>query len=145
MGVALSPCVVPAAGEPTFTLPAGEMEIGMGIHGEPGVRRGPLEPARDIAEQLVGRIVADLPFKSGDEAAVLVNGLGATPREELYVLFRSVHSALASSGITVRWTWVGEYATSLEMAGASVSVLRLDDEILRLLDAPCESPFVVRR
>jgi phosphoenolpyruvate---glycerone phosphotransferase subunit DhaK len=143
--VALSPCVVPAAGEPTFSLPAGEMEIGMGIHGEPGVRRGPLEPAAEIAEQLVGRIVGDLPFKSGDEVAVLVNGLGATPREELYVLFRSVHAALASSGVTARWTWVGEYATSLEMAGASVSVLRLDDEILRLLDAPCESPFVVRR
>ncbi len=145
MGVALSPCVVPAAGEPTFSLAAGEMEIGMGIHGEPGVGRGSLEPASEIAGQLVGRIVADLPFRSGDEAAVLVNGLGATPREELYVLFRSVHAALASSGVTVRWTWVGEYATSLEMAGASVSVLRLDDEILRLLDAPCESPFVVRR
>ncbi len=145
MGVALSPCVVPAAGEPTFNLPVGEMEIGMGIHGEPGVRRGPLEPAAQIADQLVDRITADLPFKRGDEAAVLVNGLGATPREELYVLFRSVHAALTSSGVAVRRTWVGEYATSLEMAGASLSVLRLDDELLRLLDAPCESPFVVRR
>ena len=145
MGVALSPCVVPAAGQPTFDLPAGEMEIGMGIHGEPGVRRGPLEPAEQIAEQLVGHIVADLPYKPGDEVAVLVNGLGATPREELYVLFRSVHARLASSGIAVQRTWIGEYATSLEMAGASVSVLRLDDELLRLLDAPCESPFLVRR
>lgn len=145
MGVALSPCVVPAAGAPTFDLPTGEMEIGMGIHGEPGVRRGSLEPAEQIAEQLVGRIVADLPYKAGDDVAVLVNGLGATPREELYVLFRSVHAGLASSGIAVQRTWVGEYATSLEMAGASVSVLRLDDEILRLLDAPCESPFLVRR
>jgi dihydroxyacetone kinase len=145
MGVALSPCVVPAAGEPTFSLPAGDMEIGMGIHGEPGVRRGPLEPAAQIADQLVERITADLPFNSGDEAAVLVNGLGATPREELYVLFRSVHAAVTSAGVAVRRTWVGEYATSLEMAGASVSVLRLDEELLRLLDAPCESPFVVRR
>jgi dihydroxyacetone kinase len=145
MGVALSPCILPAAGEPTFTLPSGEMEIGMGIHGEPGVRRGPLEPAQRIAEQLVTQIVSDLPFNPGDEVAVLVNSLGATPREELYILFRSVHAVLASSSISVRRAWVGEYATSLEMAGASVSVLRLDDELLRLLDAPCESPFMVRR
>ena len=145
MGVALSPCVVPAAGRPTFDLPAGEMEIGMGIHGEPGVRRGALEPAAQIAEQLVDQILRDLPHKSGDEVAVLVNGLGATPREELYVLYRTVHAALAAAGLTVRRTWVGEYATSLEMAGASVSVLLLDDELLALLDAPCESPFVVKR
>ena len=145
MGVALSPCVVPAAGRPTFSLPAGEMEIGMGIHGEPGVRRAALEPAHQIAEQLVDQIVRDLPYQTGDEVAVLVNGLGATPREELYVLYRSVHAALAGAGLSVRRTWVGEYATSLEMAGASVSVLRLDEELRRLLDAPCESPFVVRR
>jgi phosphoenolpyruvate---glycerone phosphotransferase subunit DhaK len=145
MGVALSPCIVPAAGQPTFSLPNGEMEIGMGIHGEPGVRRGSLEPAAEMAEQLVGRIVPDLPFRPGDEVAVLVNGLGATPREELYILFRSVHAGLTSAGVRVRRTWVGEYATSLEMAGASVSVLRLDDEIVRLLDAPCDSPFLVKR
>ena len=121
------------------------MEIGMGIHGEPGVRRGALEPAQQIAEQLVARITDDLPYSRGDEVAVLVNGLGATPKEELYILFRSVREILAASGIAVRRTWVGEYATSLEMAGASVSLLRLDDELLRLLDAPCESPFIVRR
>jgi|SRR5579875_880726 dihydroxyacetone kinase-like protein len=145
IGVALSPCTVPAAGRPTFELPAGEMEIGMGIHGEPGVRRGPLGTAGDIARDLVGHIVDDLPYEAGDEVAVLVNGLGATPREELYVLFSTVHKELSSRGIGVRRTWVGEYATSLEMAGASVSLLRLDGEILRLLDAPCESPFLVRR
>jgi dihydroxyacetone kinase-like protein len=144
MGVALSPCVVPAAGKPTFDLPVGQMEIGMGIHGEPGVRRGPLEDASSIANDLVGQLVADLPYEAGDQVAVLVNGLGATPREELYVLFASVHAQLLSKGIQVRRTWVGEYATSLEMAGASVSLLRLDEEILRLLDAPCESPFVAR-
>jgi dihydroxyacetone kinase len=144
MGVALSPCTVPAAGAPTFTLQAGEMEIGMGIHGEPGVRRGPLEPAEKVAEHLVARIVEDLPYGSGDEVAVLVNGLGATPREELYVLFRSVHAILSAQGITVRRTWVGEYVTSLEMAGASVSLLKLDEELLNHLDAPCESPFWVR-
>ncbi len=145
MGVALSPCVVPAAGRPTFSLPAGEMEIGMGIHGEPGVRRGALEPAHQIAGQLVDQIVGDLPYQAGDEVAVLVNGLGATPREELYVLYRSVHRSLAGAGLSVRRCWVGEYATSLEMAGASVSVLRLDAELLRLIDAPCQSPFVVKR
>jgi dihydroxyacetone kinase len=145
MGVALSPCIVPAAGRPTFSLAEGEMEIGMGIHGEPGVRRGPLEGAEQIAIQLVAQIRDDLPYSAGDEVAVLVNGLGATPREELYLLFRTVHAVLDASGVTVRRTWVGEYATSLEMAGASVSVLKLDEEILGLLDAPCESPFVVRR
>lgn len=145
MGVALSPCVLPAAGRPTFDLPEGEMEIGMGIHGEPGVRRGALEPAQQIAEQLVARITEDLPYRRGDEVAVLINGLGATPKEELYILFRSVREILGSSGIAVRRTWVGEYATSLEMAGASVSLLRLDDELSRLLDAPCESPFIIRR
>jgi len=145
MGVALSPCTVPAAGRPTFELPAGEMEVGMGIHGEPGVRRGPLETADGIAHDLIGHIVADLPYEAGDEVAVLVNGLGATPREELYVLFRAVHKELASREISARRAWVGEYATSLEMAGASVSLLRLDGEVLRLLDAPCESPFLAKR
>jgi len=145
MGVALSSCVLPAAGQPTFSLPEGEMEIGMGIHGEPGVQRGKLEPAEQIAEQLLAHIIDDLPYRRGDEVAVLVNGLGATPKEELYILFRSVREILGSAGIAVRRTWVGEYATSLEMAGASVSLLRLNDELSRLLDAPCESPFVIRR
>ena len=143
MGVALSPCTVPRVGKPTFTIGEGEMEIGMGIHGEPGVRRGALETAERIAQQLLAHIVEDLPYRRGDEVAVLVNGLGATPKEELYVLFRSVHQVLADAGIAVRRAWVGEYATSLEMAGASVSLLRLDDVLTRLLDAPCASPFVV--
>ena len=89
--------------------------------------------------------MGDLPYQAGDDVAVLVNGLGATPREELYVLYRSVHGALAGAGLSVHRSWVGEYATSLEMAGASVSVLRLDSELLRLVDAPCRSPFVVKR
>src|SRR5579875_2118563 len=142
MGVALSPCTVPAAGRPTFELPVGLMEVGMGIHGEPGVRRGALERAEDVAAQLMAQILADLPFQAGDEVAVLVNGLGATPREELYVLFRSVHAIATSAGLTVRRAWVGEYATSLEMAGASVSLLRLSPDILSLLDAPAASPLV---
>ena len=142
MGVALSPCVVPAAGRPTFSLPAGQMEIGMGIHGEPGVRRGPLEPAEKVAAHLMGRILDDLPYRAGDQVAVLVNSLGATPREELYVLFRSVHAIAASAGIAIKRAWVGEYATSLEMAGASVSLLQVDEEILSLLDAPSASPLL---
>jgi phosphoenolpyruvate---glycerone phosphotransferase subunit DhaK len=144
MGVALSPCIVPAAGRPTFTLPEGEMEIGMGIHGEPGVHRGPLLPAADIAEHLTSRILSDLPYQSGDRVAVLVNGLGATPAEELYVLFRTVHGSLQAAGVDIALAWVGEYATSLEMAGASVSLMKLDDELLRLLRAPADSPFLLR-
>jgi phosphoenolpyruvate---glycerone phosphotransferase subunit DhaK len=144
MGVALSPCTIPAAGVPTFELPVGQMEIGMGIHGEPGVRRGPLATADEIAEELTRLILGDLPFRRGDEVAVLVNGLGATPKEELYILYRGVASILASEGIRVHRVWVGEYATSLEMAGASLSLLRLDDELRRLLDAPAETPFFVQ-
>jgi dihydroxyacetone kinase-like protein len=145
MGVALSPCVIPAAGRATFSLPDGEMEIGMGIHGEPGVRRGALEPADRIADQLVEKILADLPYERGDDVAVLVNGLGSTPREELYILYRRARQILDAAGVTVHRSWVGEYATSLEMAGASISLLRLDDELRSLIDAPCESPFVVQR
>lgn len=144
MGVALAPCIVPAAGQATFDLPEGEMEIGMGIHGEPGIRRGPLEPADRIAETIVASLLDDLPYAPNEEAAVLVNGLGATPREELYVLYRRVHQLLEQAVVRVRHVRVGEYATSLEMAGASISLLKLDEELGRLLDAPAESPFIVR-
>lgn len=142
MGVALSSCVLPEVGHPNFTIADDEMEIGMGIHGEPGVRRGPLERADRIATQLVDALLEDLPFTRGDRVAVLVNGLGATPPEELYVLYRSVDQLLRERGITVHRCFVGEYATSLEMAGCSLSLLRLDDERTRLLDAPAESPLL---
>jgi dihydroxyacetone kinase len=145
MGVALSACTVPAAGRPTFDVPAGEMEIGMGIHGEPGVRRGPLQTADEIADQLVSTLLADLPYERGDRVDVLVNGLGATPVEELYLLYRRAAVRLDEAGVQARRVWVGEYATSLEMAGASISLLRVDDELARLLDAPATSPFLVRR
>jgi phosphoenolpyruvate---glycerone phosphotransferase subunit DhaK len=144
MGVAISPCTIPAAGVPTFELPAGQMEIGMGIHGEPGVRRGPLETADEIAHELTAAILADLPYRRGDEVGVLVNGLGATPREELYILYRSVARILDGEGIRVHRVWVGEYATSLEMAGASLTLMRVDDELRRLVDAPAETPFFVQ-
>jgi dihydroxyacetone kinase len=145
MGVALSPCTVPAAGRPTFDLPAGEMEIGMGIHGEPGIRRGKLETADEIAEAIVAALLEDLPYGGGEEAAVLVNGLGATPREELYILYRHVHTLLGDAGIRVHRAWIGEYATSLEMAGASISLCKLDTDLIRLLDAPGDSPFLLRQ
>jgi len=145
MGVALGPCTVPEAGRPTFTIGDDEMEIGMGIHGEPGVRRGKLETADQIATTLTSSILNDLPFKSGDQVSVLVNGLGATPREELYIIYRKVWELLRDAGISVHRPYVGEYATSLEMAGCSLTLLRLDDELTRLLDAPAESPFFLQK
>jgi dihydroxyacetone kinase-like protein len=141
MGVGLSPTILPAAGKPTFELGPDEMEIGIGIHGERGVRRGRLESADRIAADLLEKIAADLSLSRGDTVAVLVNGLGATPLEELYVLYRHVRGDLDRMGVVVRRTYVGEFATSLEMAGASLSVMRLDDELARLLDAPARSPF----
>lgn len=144
MGVGLSPTILPAAGKPTFELPDGEMEIGIGLHGETGQRRGPLETADSITDQLVARILEDRSISSGDRVAVLVNGLGATPGEELYVMFRRTRQILDDHGITVHRAFVGEYATSLEMAGASISIIRLDDELTELLDAPARSPLVGR-
>ena len=144
MGVALSPCTVPAAGRPTFTLAEDEMEIGMGIHGEPGVRRGKLESADQITTHLVETILADLALAPGAEVSVLVNGLGATPQEELYVMYRKVHQLLTARGLRIYRPYIGEYATSMEMAGASVTLCALDAELKPLLDAPAVTPFVVQ-
>jgi len=144
LGVALSACTLPEVGHPNFSIKEGEMEIGMGIHGEPGLQRRAIMPAEDLAATLVERIIADLPFNSGDEVAVLVNGLGATPLEELYILYRSVARNLSERGISVHRTYVGEYATSLDMTGASISLLRLNAERRRLLDHPASSPFFIQ-
>jgi len=141
MGVGLSPTILPAAGKPTFELGPDEMEIGIGIHGERGVRRGRLETADRIAEDLLSKISEDLALARGDEVAVLVNGLGATPLEELYVLFRFVSRSLEAMGVQVRRPYIGEFATSLEMAGASLSVMRVTSDLAPLLDAPALSPF----
>jgi dihydroxyacetone kinase/dihydroxyacetone kinase-like protein len=141
MGIGLSPTILPTTGKPSFELGEGEMEVGIGIHGEPGFHRGELETADRIAERLTERLVADLGITAGDRVAVLVNGMGATPLEELYVLFRRVHQLLTEQGITIDKNYVGEYATSLEMAGASISLLALTDKRLALLNAPAESPF----
>jgi phosphoenolpyruvate---glycerone phosphotransferase subunit DhaK len=141
MGIALTPCIVPEAGRPSFTLGENEMELGMGIHGEPGIRRGLLKTADEIIEEILPLILNDLPFDKGDEVSVLVNGLGATPKEELYILFRKVSELLSARGIAVYHNYIGEFATSMEMAGASVSLLRLDSELKRLLAKPASSPF----
>jgi dihydroxyacetone kinase-like protein len=142
MGIALSPCTIPAAGVPTFTIADDEMEIGMGIHGEAGISRTKMKTADGIAEILATKVIEDLPFTRGDEVAVLINGLGATPPEELYILLSKAHDVLRDHGLSIHRTFVGEYATSMEMAGASLSLLRLDDELKSLLDAPAFSPFL---
>jgi dihydroxyacetone kinase-like protein len=144
MGVALTPCTVPRVGEPGFRIADDEMEIGMGIHGEPGIRKGKLEPADQIVDEMLEKIVADLPYGSGDEVAVLVNGLGATPLDEQYIVVRRINQFLADKGIRVYRYYVGEYATSLEMAGFSISLLKLDDELKKYLDAPAKTPFFVQ-
>lgn len=141
MGVALSACTVPRVGKPGFSIGEDEMEIGMGIHGETGIRRGKLEPADQIVTEMLDKILADLPYVSGDEVAVLVNGLGATTLDEQYIVTRKIDAVLKEKGISVHRYYVGEYATALEMAGFSISLLRLDDELKTYLDAPAETPF----
>jgi len=144
IGVALSPCTIPAAGKPTFTIAEDEMELGMGIHGEPGLERTKLKKADEIADTMAEKVINDLPFKSGEEVAVLVNGLGATPPEELFILYNRFHDVLGNHGISVYKTFIGEYATSMEMAGASLTLLRLSKEFKTLLDAPAFSPFLLQ-
>ncbi|HYM02007.1 MAG TPA: dihydroxyacetone kinase subunit DhaK [Stellaceae bacterium] len=139
MGVALSGCEVPGAGRPTFELPDDEMEIGMGVHGEPGIRRGPMQTADEVAKTLTGAILDDAGGARGD-VALFVNGLGATAHLDQYILYRGARRLLESSGLNVVRSYVGEYITSLEMAGASVTVTMLDDELLSLLDAPAKTP-----
>jgi dihydroxyacetone kinase-like protein len=140
MGMALTSCTVPSAGRPTFDLPEDEMEIGIGIHGEPGRRRVPLAPAREIAEMLVEPVLADLDFTGGAGVIAFVNGMGGTPVLELYLMYAEVAAILEKAGIAIARNLVGSYMTSLEMAGCSVTLLRADDELLRLWDAPVRTP-----
>lgn len=144
LGVALSPCVLPAVGKPTFTIDDDEMEIGMGIHGEAGVSRGKMQTADEIAEILVSKIIDDLPYQPGDEVAVLVNSLGGTPLEELYVLYNKVFDLLNEKNIKIYRNYIGRYACSMEMQGTSLTLMRLDDELKRLIDAPANSPFFLQ-
>lgn len=141
MGVGLSPTVLPTTGKPSFDLEEGRMEIGIGIHGEPGRRTGLIAAADEVADELLQSILDDRGISAGDRVAVLVNGLGATPLEELYVLYRRVRQVLDARGVDVYRSYVGEYATSLEMVGVSISVIALDAEFAELLDASADSPF----
>lgn len=138
MGVALAPCSLPQTRRPNFELGPDEMEIGMGIHGEPGVARGPLAPADAIVDDMLDRILAEMAPARGDRVAVLVNGLGATPLMELYIMNRRVAERLEGAGIATHATWVGNWCTSLEMTGASVTLMHLDAELLPLIDHPCD-------
>ena len=138
MGMALTACTPPAKGSPLFELGDDEIEMGVGIHGEPGRRRAKMKPANEIVDLLLNAIVPDLPFVAGDEVALMINGLGGTPISELYLLYGRAHQQLADRGITVGRSYVGEYCTSLDMAGASITLVKLDEEIERLLAAPAE-------
>jgi phosphoenolpyruvate---glycerone phosphotransferase subunit DhaK len=140
MGMALTSCTVPAAGKPTFELGDDEMEIGIGIHGEPGRTRLKLAPAAQIAEMLLSPILEDLPFRAGDQALAFVNGMGGTPLIELYVMYNEVNRILSAKGISIARNLIGSYITSLEMAGCSVTLVRLDDELTQLWDAPVHTP-----
>jgi dihydroxyacetone kinase-like protein len=141
IGVALSPCIIPEVGKASFSIGEDEMELGMGIHGEPGISRTKLEPADAVVAKMMDKILSDISLGKGDEVSVLVNGLGATPKEELYIAYRKVSVILAEKGIKVFHAYVGEFATSMEMAGFSLSVFKLDDELKRLLAKPAKTPF----
>ncbi|HET9347895.1 MAG TPA: dihydroxyacetone kinase subunit DhaK [Arthrobacter sp.] len=143
MGVALTACTPPAKGSPLFELGPDEIEIGVGIHGEPGRRRAQMMSADEIIEEMLTPIVGDLPFGDGDRVALMVNGLGGTPISELYLLYGLAHKRLAAQGISVGRSYVGEYCTSLDMAGASITLVKLDDEIESLLMDPAEIPIRV--
>jgi len=143
MGMALTSCTTPAKGSPTFQLGNDEIEMGVGIHGEPGTKRMKIKGADEIVENLMQRITKDLPYKESDEVAVIVNGLGGTPIMELYIVFRKVASYLEKKSIKIFKTYIGEYVTSLDMAGCSISLLKLDKEMKRLLLAPADIPLTI--
>ncbi len=138
VGVGLTPCTIPAVGKPNFSIEAGKMEMGIGHHGEPGVEVTDLKPADDIAQAMLDLILPDLPFESGDETVVLISGLGATPVMELYILFNKVAEIMDAKGISIYRPYVGNYFTSLEMMGATVTVMKLDDELKTLIDAEAD-------
>lgn len=141
MGVALSPCIVPEVGVPTFSIADNQIEIGMGIHGEQGIEVREMMTADEVADLVVDKILADMPIESGSKVSVMVNGLGATPKEELLIVYRRVYQILTGKGITPILPHIGEYATSMEMAGLSVTIMVLDDELEQLMRAPAASPF----
>ena len=140
MGMALTSCIVPAAGKPTFELGEDEMEIGIGIHGEPGRRRVKLAPADEITEMLANPIIEDLGLKSGEQVLAFVNGMGGTPLIELYIVYNALNRILRGKNVSIVRNLVGNYITSLEMAGCSITLVRLDDELIKYWDAPVHTP-----
>ena len=145
VGFALTPCIIPEVGHPNFTLSENEMAMGMGIHGEPGVWTGPIKTADELASEALATLLNDMPVQAGQEVALLINGLGATSAEELYILSGSVSKLLEERGISVYRTFVGEFATSMEMAGASISLMRLNEQSKQLLDLPVSTPFYCQK
>ena len=145
VGFALTPCIVPEVGHANFELAENEMAFGMGIHGEPGVWNGPIKTADELAAESVDEILKDMPLAEGDEVALLINGLGATSLEELYILNNAVRKQLEAKGVKVYRSWTGEYATSMEMMGASISVCKVDDELKGYFDYPVNTPFICQR
>ncbi|MDW7671593.1 MAG: dihydroxyacetone kinase subunit DhaK [Bacillota bacterium] len=141
MGVALTPCIVPEVGKPTFTIEDHQMEIGMGIHGEPGIEVGDLKTADEIVDTIMDSILGDLPLSEGDEVSVMVNGLGATPLEEQLICYRRVHELLKEKGVSIFMPHIGEFATSMEMSGLSITVFKLDEQLKSLLSHPASTPF----
>ncbi|GAB6276617.1 MAG: dihydroxyacetone kinase subunit DhaK [Rectinema sp.] len=141
MGVALSPCIVPQVGKPTFSIAEDEIEIGMGIHGEPGIEVRKMMTADEIVDLIVEKMLKEIQLSKGDEVSVMVNGLGATPLEELLIVFRAVHKKLEAIGVAIFMPHVGEFATSMEMAGLSITLIKLDNELKELLSAPASTPF----
>ena len=142
VGFALTPCIIPEVGHPNFTLGENEMAMGMGIHGEPGVWNGPIKTADELAKESLDTLLGDMPVAEGEEVSLLINGLGATSIEELYILCNSVRKILDEKGIKVYRTFVGEYATSMEMAGASITICKMADEEMKgQIDLPVKTPF----
>jgi phosphoenolpyruvate---glycerone phosphotransferase subunit DhaK len=141
IGMALTPCTVPQAGKPTFQIAEDEMEMGMGIHGEPGIWVDKLKPADAIVDEMMDRLTADMPLAKGDRVSILVNSLGATPHEELYIMYRRASRRLADLGAAIVMPLVGRYATSMEMTGATITLCKLDGDLERLLKAPCHCAF----
>ncbi len=141
MGVALTPCILPEVQKATFTIAEDEIEIGMGIHGEPGIEVRKMMTADEIAEEVLGKILADMPLQSGDEVSVMVNGLGATPLEELLIVYRKVALMLEKMGVSIYMPHIGEFATSMEMAGCSITVFKLNEKLKGYLRAPASTPF----
>lgn len=141
MGVAMAPCIIPEVGEPGFSIPDGKIEIGMGIHGEPGIMVSDKMPADELVAMIMEKLIDDMPLAENDRVSIMINGLGATPLEELYIVYRATHKKLSDLGVSIVMPHVGEYATSMEMAGMSISIFKLDEELESLLADEAITPF----